>query len=82
MIELSILLLFSLALFTFGFWKSDHWLIVLGSFCLVPIGLIVFQSGLGAMTDYVYRYTFGVIFMATGFYLGLRSIIEALKGGI
>jgi hypothetical protein len=82
MIELVLLVVFALALFTFGFWKSDHWLIVLGSFTIVSIGLMIFQGGLGNITDYIYRYTYGVIFMATGFYLGLRAILEALKGGI
>lgn len=82
MIALISLIAFALVLFTFGFWKHDHWLIVLGSFTLVSVGLIIFQVGLGDITDYIYRYTFGVIMMATGFYLGLRAIVEALKGGI
>lgn len=82
LLALYVLIALSICLAGLGFFKEDYWLIVLGGFLMVMLGLHVFINGLGELTTYTSRYTFGTLMIFIGAYLGARAGFEAFKEGI
>jgi hypothetical protein len=82
LIALYVLLAFAFAIISLGTWKEEYLIIILGSFFLVSLGLHIFINGIGELTDYTSRYTFGTLIMFTGAYFGARAGIEAFKEGL
>ena len=61
-----------------GFWIQDNWIIVLGSFALVFVGLFIMFFGIDIIKDTVYTWALGIILLMTGAYFGIRGTYEAL----
>ena len=69
----------SIALIVAGFWIQDNWVIVLGGFALVFVGLFIMFFGIDIIKDTVYTWALGIIVLMTGAYFGIRGAIEAIS---
>ncbi len=69
----------SIALIVAGFWIQDNWVIVLGGFALVFVGLFIMFFGIDIIKDTVYTQALGIIVLMTGAYFGIRGAIEAIS---
>lgn len=82
LLALYVLIAVAISLVALGFYKEDYWLIILGGFMMAILGLHVFINGIGELVDYTSRYTFGILLVFIGVYLGARAGFEAFKEGI
>jgi len=73
-----LVLVLSLGLMVLGFSLSDGWIVILGSFGFVLLGLFILIYGLDGMKDTAYTYGIGIITMMAAAYIGVRSAIEQM----
>ncbi len=73
-----IILLIPAALIVFGFKIEDNWVIVLGGFALVLVGLYVLFFGIDVIKDPNYTYGLGIIILMAGSYFSIRGAWEAI----
>jgi len=72
-------MILSIGLVILGFYIEDNWVIVLGGFGMVFLGLFQLFYGLGDFKDNVYTYALGIIVLMTGAYFSVRGAYEALS---
>ena len=61
-----------------GFKIEDHWIVVLGGFSIIFVGLFITFYGIDIIKDEVYTYALGIIVGMTGAYFSIRGAYEAL----
>jgi len=73
-----LILILSLGIMILGFAIRDAWVVILGSFGFVLLGLFILLYGIDGMKDVAYTYGIGIITIMVGAYIGVRSAIEQL----
>lgn len=73
-----IILIISLAIIVLGFSIKDGWIVVLGSFGFIMLGLFILLYGIDGLKDTAYTYAIGIITIMTGAYIGIRSAVEQI----
>lgn len=74
-----ILFIASMGVMVLGFSIKNGWITVLGTFGLVSLGLYVLIYGINGMKDTVYTWGFGLILLAVGGYIGIKSGFEMIE---
>lgn len=73
-----IVMIFSIAVVIIGFKLEDPWIVILGGFSMVLVGLFTIIFGIGDIKNTVYTYGIGIIITMLGAYFGIRSAIEGI----
>ena len=73
-----LLLIISLMLIVIGYSVEDEWLIILGAFGFILLGLFILLYGLVEIKDSAYTYGFGIITMMAGAYFAVRGALSKL----
>lgn len=73
-----LILILSLGIMILGFSLSDGWIVIMGSFGFVLLGLFILLYGIDGMKDTAYTYGIGIITIMVGAYIGVRSAIEQM----
>jgi hypothetical protein len=74
-----LIMILSVGLVVLGFYIQDNWVIVLGGFGMIFIGLFLLFNGINNFRDNVYTWGLGIIFLMTGSYFSIRGSYEALS---
>jgi len=72
-----LIFLFGAGMLVFGFWKSDPWIVVLGSFIFVFIGLYTLKNGIDVYKNEVTD-AISLIFTLAAGYIGVKSALEVV----
>lgn len=75
-----ILLILSLLLVIIGYGAEDEWLVILGSFGFILLGLFILRFGITNIQDTSYTMAFGIITIFTGAYFAIRAGISKIIG--
>jgi len=73
-----LLLIISAGLIILGFSIKDNWVVVLGGFALILVGLYTLFYGIDIIKDPVYTWGLGIIILMVGAYFGIRGSLEAI----
>jgi hypothetical protein len=73
-----VILLISVGVVILGFSINDPWVVVIGGFTMVLVGLFTIIFGIGDIKDNAYTWGIGVIIIMLGSYFGIRSAIEGI----
>lgn len=73
-----ILLILSLLLIIIGYSVEDEWLIILGAFGFMLLGLFILRFGINNILDSNYTMAFGIITIFTGAYFAIRAGVSKL----
>jgi len=74
-----LVLILSLGIIIIGFYIQDNWIIALGGFGLIFIGLYILFYGIADFKDPVYTYGIGIITLMLGVYFSIRATLEEIK---
>lgn len=74
-----IIMIMSLGIVIFGFMIRDNWVIVLGGFGMVFLGLFLLFYGIDGFKDSTYTWGIGIIILMLGSYFSIRGSMEALS---
>ena len=74
-----LLMILSVGFVVLGFYIQDNWVIVLGGFAMVFLGLFQLFYGINDFKDNVYTWGLGIVFLMTGAYFSVRGSYEALS---
>lgn len=73
-----LIIIISAGLIILGFSIKDNWVVVLGGFALVLVGLFTLFYGIDVIKDPIYTWGLGIIILMSGAYFGVRGSFEAL----
>ncbi|MFP4457154.1 MAG: hypothetical protein ACLFPS_05785 [Clostridia bacterium] len=73
-----VILILSIGIIVLGYWTQDAWIVMLGSFGLVLVGLFVLFYGIADVKDNVYTWGIGIITLMLGAYFGIKASLEKL----
>lgn len=73
-----LIIIISAGLIILGFAIKDNWVVVLGGFALVLVGLYTLFYGIDIIKDPTYTWGLGIILLMAGAYFGVRGSFEAL----
>lgn len=73
-----IIFLIPVGLISFGFKIQDNWVVVLGGFALILVGLYVLFFGIDTIKDVTYTWGLGLITLMAGAYFSIRGAWEAI----
>ena len=71
-----IILILSLGIIIFGYFIEDSWVVILGGFGLVLVGLFILLNGIDGMKDTAYTYSIAIITIMLGSYFGIKGALE------
>jgi len=74
-----ILLILSMGIVILGFYIQDNWVIVLGGFAMIIVGLLTLFYGIAEFKDAVYTWSIGLITLMLGAYFSIRGSVESLS---
>lgn len=74
-----ILLIVSLGVVILGFYAQDNWVIILGGFSTIMLGLFTLLYGIAEFRDITYTWAISIITIFLGLYFSIRGSIEALQ---
>jgi len=74
-----IIFVFGTGLIVFGFNIQDNWIIVLGGFIIILLGLYTLFYGIVGLKDTVYSWAIGIIVLMVGGYFSIRGAMESLN---
>jgi len=74
-----LILIISGGILALGFSIKDGWVVVLGSFGLVFIGLFTLLYGIDGLRDPVYTWGSSIITLALGGYFGIRASLDKIN---
>ena len=77
-----IILVLSLGIIVLGYYIEDAWVVLLGGFGFILLGLFIFIYGINGIKDSAYTYSFGIITIMLGAYFSIRSALEKMNEGI
>lgn len=75
-----LLIALSIGIVILGYYVQDAWIVALGSFAMVLLGLYILYFGIDGMKDTVYTWGIGIIILALGSYFGIKATIEKIEG--
>lgn len=75
-----IILLVSVGIIIIGFSMNDPWIVILGGFALIFVGLFTMFYGIDGMRNTVYTWGLGIIILMLGCYFSIRSAAETMFG--
>ena len=73
-----LLIIFSAGVIVLGYYVKDAWIVVLGSFSLVLVGLYILFYGLVGIKDPTYTWGIGLIILMLGGYFGIKASLEKI----
>ena len=73
-----LILILSVGIIILGFKLDDPWIVILGSFGLILVGLFTMFYGIDGMKDTVYTWGLGIIILMLGCYISIRSAMETM----
>lgn len=73
-----LILILSIGLIVLGYYVEDAWIVVLGSFSLVLVGLYTLFYGLDGIKDPTYTWGIGLIVLMLGVYFGIKATLEKI----
>lgn len=73
-----IILILSIGVIILGYYVEDAWIVVLGSFALVLVGLYILFFGIDGVKDTVYTWGIGLIILMLGAYFGVKGTLEKI----
>ena len=71
-----IILILSFGIIIFGYFIEDSWVVILGAFGLVLVGLFILLNGIDGMKDTAYTYSIAIITIMLGSYFGIKGALE------
>lgn len=74
-----LILAIGFGLIIFGFYLSDGWVTILGTFALYFVGIYILFNGIVGMKDLTTTWAIGIIILAIAFYISIRSALEILN---
>lgn len=74
-----IILILSFGIIVFGFAIQDNWVIVLGGFATIVLGLFTLFYGIAEFRDETYTWAISIITLMLGAYFSVRGSMEALS---
>jgi len=74
-----IFILISFGLAITGFYIQDNWIIVLGGFASILVGLFTLFYGIAGFKDTTYTWGLGIITLMLGAYFAIRGAYESLQ---
>lgn len=77
-----LLLCLSLLIIILGYKFEDEWVVILGSFGFILLGLFILIYGLVGMKDTTYTYAFGIITIMLGAYFAIRAALSKMNEGL
>jgi hypothetical protein len=77
-----IILILSLGIIILGYSIEDAWVVLLGGFGFILLGLFILLFGINGIKDSAYTYSFGIITIMLGAYFSIRSALEKMNEGL
>lgn len=74
-----IILILSIGIIIFGFKIEDPWVIVLGGFSMILVGLYTMFYGIDGIKDTTYTWGIGIITLMLGCYFSIRASVETMS---
>ncbi len=74
-----IILILTLGIVILGYLINDYWVVILGGFGLILLGLYILFFGIAGMKDSVYTWGIGIITLMLGAYFGIRAALEQIN---
>jgi len=74
-----LILILSVGIIILGYYVQDAWVVVLGSFGLILIGLFILFYGIVNVRDTAYTWGLGIITLMLGTYFGVKGTFENLS---
>jgi len=74
-----ILFILSFGIILLGYKIEDEWIVMLGSFALIIIGLLMLFYGINDIRDSVYTWALSIITLMLGAYFSVKAGIEAIN---
>jgi hypothetical protein len=73
-----IILILSAGAILLGFYINDPWVVILGGFGLIFVGIFTMFNGIDGIRDPVYTWGLGIITLMLGCYFSIRASIESM----
>ena len=73
-----IILIVAVGIIILGFAINDPWVVVLGGFGLIFVGLFTMFNGIDGIKDPVYTWGLGIILLMLGAYFSIRAAAETM----
>ena len=73
-----LIFILSIGIIVLGYYVQDAWIVILGSFGLILVGLLILFYGLVDMKDTVYTWGLGIITLMLGAYFGIKASLEKM----
>ncbi len=73
-----IILILSAGAIVLGFYINDPWVVVLGGFGLIFVGLFTMFNGIDGIKDPIYTWGLGIITLMLGCYFSIRAAAETI----
>jgi hypothetical protein len=73
-----LIIILSAGLIVLGFAIKDGWVVALGGFGLILVGLLILFFGIDGWKDATYTWGLGIIVLMSGCYLTIRAVIEQI----
>jgi hypothetical protein len=77
-----IILILSIFIIILGYAYEDEWVIILGAFGFVLLGLFILIYGINGFRDEVYTYAFGLITIMLGSYFAIKAALSKMDSGL
>jgi len=74
-----LIFILSIGLIILGFYIQDNWVVVLGGFAMIFLGLFLLFYGIDGFKDEIYTWGSGIIILMLGAYFSVRGSWEALS---
>ncbi len=75
-----LILILSAGAIVLGFYINDPWVVILGGFALIFVGIFTMFNGIDGLKDPVYTWGIGIITLMIGCYISIRASIETIFG--
>ncbi len=75
-----IILIASAVIIIFGFWISDPWVVMFGTFGLYFVGIFIIRFGIVGLRDNAYTFSIGLVLIGIASYISIKIGIELLDG--
>lgn len=75
-----IILILSAGAILLGFYINDPWVVVLGGFGLIFVGIFTMFNGIDGIRDPIYTWGLGIITLMLGCYFSIRAAAETMFG--
>jgi len=77
-----ILLILSLLIIIIGYSVEDEWVVLIGGFGFIFLGLFILLYGIVGVKDTTYTYAFGIITIMLGAYFAVKASLSKMNSGM